>query len=246
MVRRSLGWMFLALTFGLGDLSANLAGAARADEPAHLEAQPAIAASEAQARCAPALVKDGEACKVDEFGRVGAVAGHDFSYALYEFSTTPDDPLAYWRAVIFERLPAAMLRPILISGDDGAFSYDKPRILHSAGRVLLHIPAWESGTGNFNREILYVWAKDGWRDVDVTSWLGDLGERLPKGFGVWKGVYPDYVTMKAETPLWREGDGNACPSGGLARIDLQWRGDRIAVRRVRIRKAGECGEPLSQ
>jgi hypothetical protein len=52
--------------------------------------------------------------------------------------------------------------------------------------------------------------------------------------------------MKAETPLWRDDDGGNCPNGGLARIDLQWRGDRIAISRVRIRKAGECGEPISQ
>jgi hypothetical protein len=246
MVRRSLGRTYLALALGLGGNYADLAGAALADEPAHIVAQAAMAASEAQARCAPALVKAGETCKVDEFARVGAVAGHDFSYALYEFTTAPDDPLPYLRVVIFERLPAAMLRPILISGDDGAFSYDKPRIIRSAGRVLLQIPAWESGTGNFNREILYVWAKDAWRDVDVTSWLDDLSHRLPQGLGVQKGVYPDYVTMKAETPLWRDDDGGNCPNGGLARIDLQWRGDRIAISRVRIRKAGECGEPISQ
>jgi hypothetical protein len=246
MPRRSLGWMFPALALGLGGNFADLAGAALADEPAHLAAQAAMAASEARARCAPALVKAGETCKVDEFARVGAVAGHDFSYALYEFAPTPDDPLPYSRVVIFERLPTAMLRPILISGDDGAFWYDKPKILHSAGRVLLHIPAWESGTGNFNRELLYVWAKDGWRDVDVTSWLDDLAHRLPQGLGVQKGVFPDYATMKAETPLWRDEDGGNCPTGGRARIGLQWRGDRIAVRSVRIEKGGDCGEPLSQ
>src|SRR6185295_3339978 len=120
MVRCSSGWRFLVLAFGLSGLSADLAGAALADEPAHLEAQAAIAASEAKARCAPALVKAGAVCEVDEFARLGAVAGHDFSYALYEFAPAPDDPLPYRRVVIFEGLPAAMLRPILISGDDPA------------------------------------------------------------------------------------------------------------------------------
>jgi hypothetical protein len=247
MVRRSLGWTFLALALGLGEDFSDLASAALADEPAHLEAQAAMAASEAKARCAPALVKAGEACKVDEFARVGAVSGHDFAYALYEFSTAPDDPLPYRRVVIFEGLPAAMLRPILISGDDPAFLYDTPKILHAAGHAVLHIPASEDGTGNFNREILYVWAQDGWRDVDVTSWLDQLGDYLPKGLGVQKGVYPDYAKMTAETPLWHDDDGGNCPNGGIARIDLQWRGDRIAIRRVRLRKSvGECGEPPSQ
>jgi hypothetical protein len=218
-----------------------------ADEPAHLEGQAALAASEAKARCVPVLVKTSEVCAVAEFGRVGTVASHDFSYAFYDFTPAPDSTLYqlhYPRVVIFEHLPATMLRPILVSAaDDPAFLYDKPRILRSAGRVLLHIPAAEDGTGNFNLELLYVWAKDGWRDVDVTSWLDDLAHRLRKGLGVQKGVYPDYATMKAETPLWRKNDGGNCPNGGIARIDLQWRGNRIAVRAVRIRKAGECGEP---
>jgi len=47
-----------------------------------------------------------------------------------------------------------------------------------------------------------------------------------------------------ETPLWREQDGPTCAQGGRAHVDLQWRGDRIAVGSVRIDKAGKCGEPL--
>lgn len=72
------------------------------------------------------------------------------------------------------------------------------------------------------------------------SWLSDLGHRLPKGLAVWKGVYPDYAKMNADTPLWREKvDGNCCPTGGEAKIDLQWQGDRIALRGFRIGKSTE-------
>lgn len=199
MVGRSSGWRFLALAVGFSGLSADLAGAACAGEPAHLEAQPAIAASEAKTRCAPALVKAGEACKVDAFARLGAVAGHDFSYALNEFALAPDEPLPYRRVIIFEGRPAAMLRPVVISGGDPAFLYDAPKVLHSSGHVLLRIPGSEDGTGNSNREMLHVWAKAGWRDVDVTSWLGELRGYLPKGLGVQQGVYPDHATMTVET-----------------------------------------------
>jgi hypothetical protein len=38
--------------------------------------------------------------------------------------------------------------------------------------------------------------------------------------------------------------GPSCAEGGRAPIDLQWRGDRIAVGSMRIGKAGECGEAL--
>jgi hypothetical protein len=126
------------------------------------------------------------------------LAGHDFSWAHYDFKPAPGDPLhtLRWpRIVIFERLPVATLRPIRISGDDAAFGYDKPRILHAGGRAVLHLPAYESGTGNFNRELLYVWANDAWHD--------ELDRRLPKGLVILKGVYPDYEKMTAETPVWR-------------------------------------------
>jgi len=224
-----------------------LIGTAAAEEPRHLEAEAPVSLAAAKSRCAPALVKAGEACEVGDFGPVGAVAGHDFSWARHDFKPAPGDALhtlPWSRVIIFEHLPVGTLRPILISGDDAAFGYGKPEILRAGGRVVLHVPAYESGTGNFNRELLYIWANDGWRDVDVTSWLDELKHWLPKGLSVLKGVYPDYATMTADTPLWREQDGPTCAEGGRAHVDLQWRGDRIAVGSVRLVKAGECGEPL--
>jgi hypothetical protein len=49
--------------------------------------------------------------------------------------------------------------------------------------------------------------------------------------------------MTAETPVWRQQDGPQCAEGDRAHVELQWRGDRIALA-VRIAKAGECGEAL--
>jgi hypothetical protein len=217
---------------------------ALAAPPAHLEAKASLSISEARSRCVPALVTAGEACEVGEFGRVGSVAGHRVFYARYAFKPAEPGLLPYPRIVIFESVATAMLRPILTSGDDAAFAYEKPVILRSGGRTILHIPASESGTGNFNRELLYVW-RDGWRDADITSWLKDLAGQLPKGLGVWKGVYPDYATMRVSTPLWRDSDGNCCPTGGSAEIDLQWQGDRIAVRRVRVQRTGDSDPPVA-
>jgi hypothetical protein len=102
----------------------------------------------------------------------------------YRLVNDPSYPLTYHRIVIFEQAASAMLQPILVSGDNWPFSYGKPEIVRSAGRVLLHVGATESGSGNFNREMLYVWAKDGWRDADVTSWLDDLRHLLPRGLRV--------------------------------------------------------------
>jgi hypothetical protein len=237
----------IGAAFVAGVLIMASGGEARADEPRRLHAQAAVSPGDAQSHCLPALVKADETCEVGKLGPVGAVETHNFSYAQYDLAPGPSSPLYrlhYPRIVIFERLPAGTLRPILISGDDAAFIYSKPVILRAGGRIVLHIPAYESGTGNFNREILYVWAKDRWHDVDATGWLVELAHKLPKGLSVRQGVYPDYATMAAETPLSHEEDPMHCPEGGRAHMGLQWRGDRISVGTVRIGKAGECGEPL--
>jgi hypothetical protein len=152
------------------------------EEPRHLSAQASISQSEAASRCAPPLVTTDKACSVGEFGRVGAIAGHDFFYAHYDYRDVPPTPpdIPYPRIVIFEGEPSAMLRPILISGEDPAIHYERPVIRHAGGRVMLHIPASESGSAQLNHEIMYVWAQDEWRDVDVTSWLRDLDVACPK------------------------------------------------------------------
>jgi hypothetical protein len=226
-------------------LAASVTTKAQEQPPRHLEGNAAIGQDELRARCIPTLIEPDQTCKVGTFGKVGAVAGHDFFYASYDVND-PSFPHTYPRIVIFEQTASAMFQPILISGDNWPYSYAKPQIVRSAGHILLHIPATESGSGYFNREILYVWTKDGWHDLDVTSWLDELRHRLPAGLRVVRGVYPDYAAMNAETPLWHEEDGGSCPKGGLAEISLQWRGDRLAVRDVRFAKAGECGQPLPQ
>jgi hypothetical protein len=212
------------------------------EQPRHLAAQALASQGEVRSRCLPALAMRDTTCSVKEFGRVGAVEGHEFYYARYDYHDVKPEPhdIPYPRVVIFENMSSGKLRPILISGDDPEFEYRTPAVLEAGGRIVLHVPAGESGTGNFNHELVYVWAQDGWHDADVTSWLRDLARRLPKGLAVWKGVYPDYVKMKAETPLWREKtDGNCCPTGGSAAIELQWQGARLAVRSVRIEKDRE-------
>jgi hypothetical protein len=229
---------FAALFFALGlQLPAAAADAKASGE------KPVVSVVEAETGCIAAL-DDGDGggtCGVAEFGEIGAVEGRRFHYAVYQYQNPRNSVLDRTRVVVFEAVAPGMMRAVIAPEGDPAIGYDKPRLLRSADRVLLHIPASESGTGNFNRERLFVWRADQWRDVDTTAWLDDLVRRLPAGYGAWKGIYPDYVVLRASTPLWRKGDGNACPTGGRADLLLGWRGDRIVLRDVRLRKAAECG-----
>ena len=214
-------------------------------EAADLKTSPPVSASDARSGCIARLEGDtGETCTVAEYGEIGAVGRHRFHYAVHQYRNAQDSVLDHMRVVVFEAVSPDLVRAVAATESDPAINYDKPRLVRSGGRILLHIPGSESGTGNFNRERLFVWRDGEWRDVDTSSWLDELARRLPKGYGARKGIYPDYVRMKASTPLWREGDGNACGSGGRADLVLGWQDDRIVLRSLQRRQAGECVEDL--
>jgi hypothetical protein len=239
VVRVSCGALaaFALCAFGTTAISASSPGP---------DAQRTVSVAEAQAGCVPVLgaTDPDESCATSELGEIGSVDRHAFVFARYEYAAKGVDTVLYSRVVVFERVGPGVLRTVIAPDPDAATFFEKPKLLRSGARMLLHIPGSESGTGNFNRERLLVWRRDHWQDVDTTSWLEDLARRLPAGHGVWKGVYPDYLALTASTPLWRDGDANACPTGGRADIRLGWHGDAIVVNAIRLAAAGECGEPL--
>ena len=180
-------------------------------------------------------------CAVAEFGALGAVAGHGFLYGRYAYHGPDGDDLIGIDAVLYERRADGMLH-VLFRPEDIGGVYEKPKIFKAAGRGFLHLPGHDSGTGNFNLERLFVW-HGAWAQADITDWIGDLQRRLPKGYAVWKGVYPDYVKLTASTPLWRtETDGNCCPTGGRADIDIGWQGDRLVVKSVQVKLGAKYAE----
>jgi hypothetical protein len=214
---------------------------------AKIEPGGALALQEARTGCPPppngADVRP--ECEPLDFGELGNGAKRRFTYGTYRYADRePGSPLVYVSVVVFERVGTDRLRAlVLVDGEAGVFR-DKPRLLRSQGRLLLHISGSESGTGNFNRERLFVWHGAQWHQVDTTAWLEELRHRLRAGFGAWKGIYPDYAALRADTPLWRDGDGNACPTGGRARLRLGWRDDRVVLQAIQYRPAGECGDEL--
>jgi hypothetical protein len=233
MMKRTL--TFLALLAVATQLRAETADAT-------VDFKSVLSESQMKAQCINGLADPGDACTFEEFGNVGQVGDKRFVYAQYKIVEKEFPTLRTLRVVIFERLVDSGLRPALAPDGDPAYELFKPVLIRNGARTLLHIPGYESGTGNFNRESLYVWGGSGWKAVDTTSWLDDLGKRLPKGLSANKGIYPDYATMTAATALWRKNDSNACAEGGRAAIHLVWRGDRIALKDFRMVKAGECGE----
>ncbi|MFL9841472.1 hypothetical protein ABS767_10900 [Sphingomonas sp. ST-64] len=68
----------------------------------------------------------------------------------------------------------------------------------------------------------------------LESWRDALPTRLPKGFGIWKGVDYDFEGLGASSKLWRDKDANCCPSGGDALIDFAIEGRSLVLKDVRV------------
>jgi len=175
------------------------------------------------------------ACAAAGFGKIGAVDGKEFLYGLYDSRGRGSDTPTSTDIVIYRREAAEGQLYALFAPQSDATFYAEPQILMTAGRTLLHLPGTVAGTGYLNDERLFVWRAGGWADVDTTSWLDDLVHRLPFGYGAWKGIYPDYRTLSAATPLWRRSDAHCCPTGGRADIAFGWSGDRIVVKGVEVK-----------
>jgi hypothetical protein len=202
-------------------------GAAPADRPA------AITEEAARSGCPPREpLEPGSQCTVEAFGVVGTGDGGQLVYGLYTDQSATGDYTLRTAVIVYQRQPDGRLLPLISAGDRGDI-YSTPKLLTGETRTLLHLPGYEDGTGNFNVERLYVWREGAWKQIDLDTWRKDLSKRLPQGYEIWKGVFPDYVKMVATTPLWRwKSDGNCCPTGGRADIVLDWQGDRLVLKSV--------------
>jgi hypothetical protein len=120
----------------------------------------------------------------------------------------------------------------------GIYMYSKPAMATHSFGTLLDVPIRVDGTGNFNESEYYLWNANQkkWNLLDSTSYIDDLGKRLPAGLSIWKGVWPDIKTMTATTGLWRADDGNCCPSGGTAAVMLAVKDGRLVIKSLEITK----------
>jgi hypothetical protein len=173
-------------------------------------------------------------CQLAKFGAIGTFNGHSFDYARYAFITEGGGSMGA-RMLLFERVGNDQLRILFVPENIGG-PFSDPVLIKTSAKTLLLFPGFDTGTGNFNRERLYVWHKTAWRLADTTSWLDVLAKRLPKDLRALQGIYPDYRRMTAATPLWRPGSGKASPDSGHASIRLALRGDEVVLRSVRVRR----------
>ncbi len=111
--------------------------------------------------------------------------------------------------------------------------YEPPRMTQDG---MIWVPGRVAGTGDGNADLLFKWddASKAWQDIELESWRDALPGKLPKGFGIWKGVDYDFEGMGATSKLWRDKDGNCCPSGGEALLEFAITGRSLVLKEVRV------------
>ena len=184
-------------------------------------------------------------CAVSQFGEFAAFDGRTYYYAIYCLIPNDADKSACndktrtaenFRArglAIFTRDRASDTATLLLeraSRDLGIYVFpQKPAIVDSSLGAVLYVPMTVDGTGSGNASEYYAWDSGEWKPIEAETWLGDLQRRLPQGLEIRKGVWPDLRTMSAETGLYRPGDANCCPSGGVVRVRLSILSRRFVI-----------------
>jgi hypothetical protein len=192
-------------------------------------------------------------CAVAAFGDLGIVDGESYFFAVYclipNWSPIEDGVCAgdgfnaqrydSQAVVVFAGRDSTRLRVEFERAHEeiGLQRYIDPSISDSPAGTLLELPIAMDGTGNYNVSEYYLREDGGWQRIESESWLKDLDAKLPAGLEVWKGVWPDPATLRAKTGLWKEGDGNCCPTGGVAHIQLGIRGRKFVLESLTVAPA---------
>ena len=152
---------------------------------------------------------------------------HQLFWQIQEGSTPEDGVGAGF--VLLAGAPAH-LNPVAWDFD-GVF-YEPPVVFRQDDNLYVAIAGRSAGTGSFNVDRLFRWvpnAPEPLVQIDNETWRGTLDQHLPPGLSVWKGVAFNYPSLSADTALWRDQDGNCCPTGGRAVIRFEIQGDALVV-----------------
>ncbi|WP_136525377.1 hypothetical protein [Geomonas ferrireducens] len=193
-------------------------------------------------------------CDISETGNFGTISDRTFYYVIYciipAYSSEPGKcgdesfPGRYYRkrgiGIFVQEGAEKHTRLFLERGDPdiGMYLYQNPAIVKNTFGTFLHVPIGVDGTGNFNESEYYIWDSKSatWKMLDTTSWISELSERLPAGLTINKGIWPDIDAMIAETSLYKENDGNCCPTGGTAVVKLTLEDLRFRIQSVKFKK----------
>lgn len=123
-------------------------------------------------------------------------------------------------------------KALLVRIDDGAVKYDDPLVVISDGESVMAVSMHNPAGGVVNS--YYLWRGGQWIAMDAQGWLHGLSAYLPDGASVRQAAWPDLETMSAQVNLFRTGDADCCPSGGMANVELGLVKEQFVVKRVKV------------
>jgi uncharacterized protein len=199
----------------------------------------AVDPESARQKCVvPPDAPDDARCSVEKFGAVPGSNG-----LVYQLQKYQQDDLRLAGGAVVLRKSSDALVPVVAVAEESAY-YEEPSVVRSPAGELLLVPGAIDGTGHINASVLFRLEADRLTEIDTRSWLYDLQNRLPQGWGAWKGIFPDYRTFTARSALWKGGDANCCPTAGRADIKLKLTGDRLVIENVAIARGAKAVESL--
>ncbi|MDB5673656.1 MAG: hypothetical protein JWM65_638 [Sphingomonas bacterium] len=168
---------------------------------------------------------DSGTCKVEASGSFPA------AHLAWQRRVYTDGEMTTAAGVVAYAIEGATARPI-VWHDEEDTGFEDPQLIASPAGTLLDLRGYLHGTGNYSAEVVLLQEAGAWRQVDTGAIDSGLVAHVPRGRAIWKGVYPDWRHMTVDSPLWKETDGNCCPTGGTVRGTLKRVGLRMLVERA--------------
>jgi hypothetical protein len=163
-------------------------------------------------------------CQAPAAGYVSASDGRRLAWQIQTGST---DWAGISAGLILFAVDGEVLRPVGWSFE--AVNFDAPVLFERDDGIFVAAEGIRAGTGSANADLLFRLDGGGLTELDVENWKEDLAAELPDGFGVWKGVNYNWPQMFARSGVWRDDDGNCCPTGGEAVMDLRVEGTTLRM-----------------
>ncbi len=156
-----------------------------------------------------------------ELTKVGDLRG----FAIYDLFYFFDDDIATrqidWKSILVKVAPGRFREIYHLQPTQAIV---RPSFLLKVGdRQILATRDQIPGTGNNFYEDYFWFDRDGPVRIDIDVIPKVLKAILPAGSGVWKGGGLHMKTLTYRMPVWKENDGNCCPTGG--RVELKFRLD---------------------
>lgn len=162
-----------------------------------------------------------------EVRRVGSLDGFAIFDVFYRFDDHVESGEIDWKSILVRVSPGKFreiyhLQPIAGKVVPSFF-------LKAGAEQILATRILIPGTGNNYYEDYFWFSPTGAVRIDIEAIDMALKSILPAGSGVWKGGGLDMRSLHYHSFVWREGDGNCCPTGGAVDIKLRLDGGRLMV-----------------